>query len=135
MPDYVVSKTMEALNHRQVCLSGSRILVLGVAYKPDIDDMRESPALRIMEILESDGAKVDYNDPYIPKVSEQRQTKLRKESVPLSEQVLKQYDAVIIVTNHSSYDYQWIVKNSQLVVDTRGVTKGIDAGSEKIVRA
>jgi UDP-N-acetyl-D-glucosamine dehydrogenase len=135
MPYYVVNKTMEAMNRRRVCLNGSRILVLGVAYKPDIDDMRESPALRIMEILERDGAKVDYNDPYIPRVSEQRQTKLRKESVPLSEQALKGYDAVIIVTNHSSYDYQWIVKNSQLVVDTRGVTKGIHEGSEKIVRA
>jgi UDP-N-acetyl-D-glucosamine dehydrogenase len=135
MPYYVVSKTMEAMNRRGICLNGSRILVLGVAYKPDIDDMRESPALRIMEILEGEGAKVDYNDPYIPKVSEQRQTKLRKESVKLSEEALKQYDAVIVVTNHSSYDYRWIVNNSKLVVDTRGATKGIDDRDKKIISA
>jgi UDP-N-acetyl-D-glucosamine dehydrogenase len=97
--------------------------------------MRESPALRIMEILEGEGAKVDYNDPYIPKVSEQRQTKLRKESVKLSEEALKQYDAVIVVTNHSSYDYRWIVNNSKLVVDTRGATKGIDDRDKKIISA
>lgn len=135
MPDYVVNRTMDALNERRICLNGSRILVLGVAYKPNIDDMRESPAVRIMEILQEHGAVVDYNDPYIPRIADQRQTDLRKESTRLSEKTLGEYSAVIIVTDHSDYDFQWIVENSRLVIDTRNATREVEGYEDKIVRA
>ena len=111
------------------------MLVLGLAYKPDIDDVRESPSLELIELLKSAGAKVDYNDPYLPKTHKMREYDLKMKSVPLTAAKVKSYDCVLISTNHSDYDYQWIVKNSKLVVDTRNATANVKSGRGKIVKA
>jgi UDP-N-acetyl-D-glucosamine dehydrogenase len=123
MPYYVIEKTAEALNRHRKCLNGSRVLVLGLAYKRDIDDLRESPSLTIIELLRKAGAEVSYNDPFFPTVGRGRHYELNMSCVPLES--LGQYDAVLIVTDHSSYDYPRIVAESQIVVDTRNATKGI----------
>ncbi len=125
MPYYVIDKTALALNARKKCLNGSRILVLGLAYKRDIDDLRESPSLTVIELLRKAGVEVSYNDPFFPTVGHGRHYDLNMTSTPLAD--LAQYDAVLIVTDHTSYDYQRIVSESQLVVDTRNATKGITA--------
>jgi UDP-N-acetyl-D-glucosamine dehydrogenase len=130
MPYHVVASTAAALNRQRTSLNGSRLLVLGVAYKKDIDDLRESPALTIIELLEKQGARVSYNDPYFQFVGRGRKYDLEMANAPLDN--LEQYDAVIIVTDHSSYDYRWIVDHTRLVIDTRNATKGIQ--SSKIVR-
>ena len=110
-------------------MNGSKVLILGVAYKKDIDDLRESPALTIIELLQKEGAEVSYNDPFFEYVGQGRKYKLEMSNTPLED--LGRFDAVVIVTDHSNYDYEWIVENSQLVVDTRNATKGIK--SAKIV--
>jgi UDP-N-acetyl-D-glucosamine dehydrogenase len=111
-------------------LKDSKVLVLGLAYKRDIDDLRESPSLTIIELLRKGGAVVAYNDPYFPTVGRGRKYDLNMICVPLDH--LEQYDAVVIVTDHSNYNYVQIVEQAQLVIDTRNVTHGID--SPKIVR-
>ncbi|MHC4745622.1 MAG: nucleotide sugar dehydrogenase, partial [Planctomycetota bacterium] len=135
MPRYVVARTMEALNERKKSLKGSKILVLGLAYKKDIDDLRESPSIELIELLRGKGAKVDYNDPYIPKTHEQRRHNLGMKSKRLSAKMLASYDVVLISTDHSCYDYEWIVKNASLVIDTRNATADVGKGREKIVKA
>jgi len=135
MPHYVVQRTMEALNERKKSLKGSRALVLGLAYKKDIDDVRESPSLELIELLHEKGAKVDYNDPYIPQTHKMRRHDLGMKSKTLTAAMLKSYDVVVIATDHSCYDYQWIVKNAKLVVDTRNATAKVKAGRGKIVKA
>ncbi|HEU5415521.1 MAG TPA: nucleotide sugar dehydrogenase [Candidatus Angelobacter sp.] len=130
MPYHVVAATMEALNRQRKSLNGSKVLVLGVAYKKDIDDLRESPALTIIELLQKEGAQVSYNDPFFEYVGHGRKYKLEMQNTPLEE--LPQFDVAVIVTDHSSYDYRWIVNNSPLVIDTRNATRGIV--SDKIVR-
>ncbi len=135
MPDYVIHRLMEALNERGKAVKGSKILVLGLAYKPDVDDMRESPSVTLIEKLRDLGAEVSYNDPHIPRTPRQREHDLRMESVPLTEEVLADQDAVLIATNHSAYDYPWIVAHSRLVIDTRNATAGVTEGREKIVKA
>ena len=130
MPYFVIDQTTAALNKLRKPLNGSKILVLGLAYKRDIDDLRESPSLTIIELLREKGANVAYNDPYFPKVGHGRHYDLNMTNTPLEN--LGQYDAVMIVTDHSDYDYRAIVEQSQLVVDTRNATKNID--SAKIVR-
>lgn len=130
MPYHVVASTAAALNRQRTSLNGSKVLVLGVAYKKDIDDLRESPALTIIELLQKEGARVSYNDPYFDYVGRGRKYNLELANTPLVD--LEQYDVVIIVTDHSSYDYQWIVAHSNLLIDTRNATKGIQ--SDKIVR-
>ena len=135
MPHYVVQKVMAALNGKKKSLNGSKVLVLGLAYKPDIDDVRESPSLELIELLKEGGAKVDYNDPYLPRTHKMREYDLKMKSVPLTAAKLKGYDCVLISTNHSDYDYQWIVKNAKLVVDTRNATACVKSGRSKIVKA
>lgn len=135
MPNYVIHRTMEALNDRKKSLKGSKVLVLGLAYKPDIDDVRESPSLEIIELLKEKGAVVDYNDPYIPQTHKMRDYHLKMKSKTLSAAMLKKYDVVLISTNHSDYDYKWIVQNSQLVVDTRNATVDVKTGRKKICKA
>jgi UDP-N-acetyl-D-glucosamine dehydrogenase len=130
MPYHVVSSVVAALNTHRKPLNGSKVLVLGVAYKKDIDDLRESPALTIIELLQKEGAVVSFNDPYFSFVGKGRQYDLQMRCTPLDN--LGQYDCVLIVTDHSDYDYQRIVDQSQLVVDTRNATKGIN--SPKVVR-
>ena len=123
MPYFVIDQIASALNERSKALKGSKILVLGLAYKKDVDDLRESPSLAIIELLRNKGALVFYNDPYFPTCGCGRHYDLNMTSTPLES--LSQYDAVVIVTDHSSYDYEAIVAESQLVVDTRNATKGI----------
>jgi UDP-N-acetyl-D-glucosamine dehydrogenase len=129
MPYHVIESVVKALNQHKKALNGAKVLVLGVAYKRDIDDLRESPALTIIELLQKDGAQVSYNDPYFPTVGKGRKYDLQMKCAPLEN--LGQYDCALIVTDHSDYDYARIVKESQLVVDTRNATKGIK--SPKIV--
>lgn len=131
MPYYVLGKVGEVLNRVERSIKGSRILVLGVAYKRDIGDIRESPALDVLKLLISKGAKVNYNDPYVPKLALNGHTVSSQE---LKEDLLRKADCVVIVTDHSSYDYNWIVKNSQLVVDTRNATRGVEEGKEKTTK-
>lgn len=125
MPYYVVEATAHALNEQAKPLKGAKVLVLGVAYKKDIDDLRESPSLTIIELLQDRGAKVFYNDPYFATVGHGRHYNLNMSCTPLDD--LGQYDCVMIITDHSDYDYQRIVRESKLVVDTRNATKGITA--------
>jgi UDP-N-acetyl-D-glucosamine dehydrogenase len=135
MPHYVVGRTLEALNDRGRCLKGSKVLVLGMAYKKDIDDIRESPSIELIELFKEKGAKVDYNDPYIPRTHKQREHNLQMKSVPLSDRMLRSYDVVVIATDHSDYDYRRIAKSAQLLVDTRNATAGIRQGLGRIVKA
>jgi UDP-N-acetyl-D-glucosamine dehydrogenase len=135
MPDYVVHRLMFALNERGKALKGARVLVLGLAYKPDVDDMRESPSIALIEKLKGLGAEVCYNDPYIPKSPRQREHDLQMASQDLTEAFIADQDAVLISTNHSDYDYAWIVANSRLVIDTRNATVNVSEGREKIVKA
>ena len=135
MPHLVVQNVMKALSDRKKALNGAKVLVLGLAYKKDIDDLRESPSIELIEILRDHGAKVDYNDPYIPKTHKQREHDLRMKSKPLSAKMLAGYDVVLISTDHSNYDYKWIVANSKLVVDTRNATEHVKQGRSKIVKA
>ena len=130
MPYFVIEQTTDALNSHSKSLKGSKVLVLGLAYKRDIDDLRESPSLTIIELLRAKGAIVSYNDPFFPTVGHGRHYALNMTNTPLDN--LGQYDAVVIVTDHTSYDYKAIVEQSQLVVDTRNATKGIE--SPKIAR-
>ncbi len=135
MPHFVVSKTMDALNDHKKSLKGSKVLILGLAYKKDIDDLRESPSIELIELFKEKGAKVDYNDPYFPKTHKQREHDLKMQSKKLTAATLKSYDAVVIATDHSDYDYGWIVKNAKLVVDTRNATSVVKSGKNKIVKA
>mgnify|MGYP000418685430 CR=1 FL=1 len=135
MPHYVMHKVMDALNSKKKSLNGSKILVLGLAYKPDIDDVRESPSLELIELLKKGGAKVDYNDPYLPQTHKMREYNLKMKSVPLTAASVKRYDCVLISTNHSEYDYKWLVKNAQLVVDTRNATADVKTSRSKIIKA
>jgi len=134
MPYYVVEKIIGALNAKKKTLPSSKILVLGLAYKKDIDDTRESPSLKIIELLSERGASVDFNDPYIPKTKKMRKYDLRKNSVPLTEKNLKKYDCVVIATDHSCYNFELILKYSALVVDTRNAMKGLK-NNGKLVKA
>src|SRR5260370_20129591 len=130
MPYHIVDFRAEALNVRSKALKGSKVLILGVSYKKDIDDLRESPAITIIEGLQKHGALVSYNDPYFPKIGKGRKYNLQMQRVPL--EALGQYDCVVIITDHSDYDYQRIVDEAQLVIDTRNATAGIY--SPRIVR-
>ncbi|HKF49213.1 MAG TPA: nucleotide sugar dehydrogenase [Terracidiphilus sp.] len=130
MPYFVVDQTAAALNEHRKAMKGSKVLVLGLSYKRDIDDLRESPSLTIIELLRDKGVEVFYNDPYFPHVGRGRHYELNMTNTPLDN--LGQFDTVLIVTDHSTYDYADIVERSQLVVDTRNATKGIR--SPKIVR-
>jgi UDP-N-acetyl-D-glucosamine dehydrogenase len=134
MPEHVVAAVGEALNRRRRCLQDARVLVLGIAYKKDIDDLRESPSLRIIELLQARGARVDYHDPYFPRLHKMRHYDLGLKSVELTPQAVAGYDAVVIATDHSSYDYAAIVAAAQLVVDTRNATGKVREHREKIVR-
>jgi UDP-N-acetyl-D-glucosamine dehydrogenase len=136
MPAFVVEKVAMALNQRERSVKGSRVLLLGMAYKPDIDDYRETPALKVMEKLVEMGAEVDYNDPYVSRIPEgTRQTSFSPRSVDLSETALEGYDCVVVITDHSCYDYQWIVEHSRVVVDTRNACSGVDDPEGKVVKA
>ncbi|MBI5644290.1 MAG: nucleotide sugar dehydrogenase [Deltaproteobacteria bacterium] len=132
MPYYVVQKVMEALNSQGKSILNSHILLLGVAYKKNVDDMRESPSLELIRILREKGAVVSYNDPHVPiAISHRKSFKMKSTSLDYGK--MKKYDCVLIATDHSAYDYKLIVDNSRLVVDTRNATAGIK--SDKVVKA
>ncbi|MBV9122297.1 MAG: nucleotide sugar dehydrogenase, partial [Planctomycetes bacterium] len=126
MPAYVVSKVADALNDRGKPVKGSRIILLGMAYKKDVDDPRESPGFELMELLLHKGAVVQYNDPLIPRLPPMRHyPQLRMESQSLTPELLQSQDGVLIVTDHSAYDWPWVVEHSPLVIDTRNATRGV----------
>ncbi|NIS74461.1 MAG: nucleotide sugar dehydrogenase [Deltaproteobacteria bacterium] len=135
MPFFVVNKTARALNSRGKSLRGAKILLLGMAYKPDVDDLRESPTLHIMRLLEEEGTSVDYNDPHIPRLYQMRKFSYDKTSVPLTAANLKKYDAVIISTAHSAYDYEKIKRHAKLIIDTRNATGVTGTVAGKIWKA
>ncbi len=135
MPYYVVSKLMDGLNRHKKSLNGAKILILGLAYKKDIDDLRESPSLKLMDLITERGGIVDYHDPYIPELRPTRHYNFNMDSVPLTAKILKKYDAVLISTDHSKFDFDFIVENSQLVIDTRNATRDVKKGREKIIKA
>jgi len=134
MPYHVVDSIADALDQRKKSLKASKLLILGVAYKKDVDDLRESPTLKIMEILMKRGVEFDYNDPYFPQLHKMRHYDYSNmKSVPLNADTLAKYDAVLIATDHSSYDYAAIVDGAKLVVDTRNATRRVIRQREKIV--
>ncbi len=135
MPEYVVEKTVRAVNNAGRSIKGAKVLVLGLAYKKDVDDLRESPSIVLIETLRKRGAKVDYNDPFIPRTHRQREHDLRMTSKRIDAKTLKAYDCVLISTDHSCYDYDFIVKHSNLVVDSRNACANVKVGRNKIVKA
>jgi len=137
MPFYVVNRVMEVLNEHKKSLNGAKVLILGASYKKDIDDMRESPTLKLIEILQEKGAEVDYNDPYVPKLPPTRKYKYDMRSVELTKENLSGYDMVLLSTDHTYYkeNSEFIIKNSKLIVDTRNTFPSIDFPNKKIYKA
>ena len=135
MPRYVIQRTMLALNEHGKSIKGSKILVLGLAYKPDIDDVRESPSFELIEQLIDLGASVDYNDPHVPATHKMRKYDLQMNSADLSQQMLAEYDAVVIATNHSAYDWPMIAEHAKLIIDTRGALRHLQGKHDHIVNA
>ena len=135
MPHYVVQKLIDALNEEGKAIKGAKILILGVAYKRDLDDDRESPAYAVMDHLTKRGAKVFYNDPYVPYPKRSRKYNFGFKSQALKEKLLEEMDAVVIVTDHSSYDYPWILKHSKLIMDTRNAIKNPLKDNKKVIKA
>lgn len=134
MPYYVIEKAAEVLNRNQKSLNGSKVLILGAAYKKDIDDMRESPSLKLIEILREKGSVVHYNDPYVPKLFKTRKYDYEMESVGLTKDNLQTYDLVLVSTDHSNYDYNFILENSKLILDTRNAFGKAGLKSDKIYK-
>jgi UDP-N-acetyl-D-glucosamine dehydrogenase len=136
MPEFVVTKIADALNEKCKSVKGSKVTLLGMAYKKDVDDARESPSFELMELLVHKGAEVSYNDPYIPRLTpNRRDPNLNMTSQPLTPEYLRGQDAVVIVTDHSSYDWQAIVDQATLVVDTRNATKNVTRNRDRVIRA
>ncbi len=132
MPEYVVTKLMHGLNDNGKALKNSKILVLGIAYKKNVDDMRESPSVEIMELLEEKGAKVAYSDPHVPVFPKMREHHFDLSSEPLTAENLATFDAVVLATDHDNFDYDFILEHAQLVVDTRGKYRGENT---KVIKA
>jgi UDP-N-acetyl-D-glucosamine dehydrogenase len=135
MPEYVVQRTILALNDRSKAVKGAKILILGLAYKPDVDDVRESPSFELIEKLEHLGAEVDYHDPHVPATHKMRHHDLQMKSIELSPQALKGYDCVLIATHHAAYDWQQIADNAAVIVDTRNATRNVKGNRGHIVQA
>lgn len=135
MPYYVVQRTMEALNRQRKSMDGAKILLLGIAYKKDVDDQRESPSFKLIELFTEMGAIIQYNDPHIPKLNPTRKYSYTYESVPLTKKVLSSCDSVVLATDHSAYDYDFIRHHAPLIIDTRGVYHKLTRGNEKIFAA
>tara|TARA_B100000029_G_scaffold496103_1_gene561968 strand:- start:1322 stop:2680 length:1359 start_codon:yes stop_codon:yes gene_type:complete len=131
MPEYVVGKIVDILNDSGQSVKGSKILVLGIAYKPDVSDYRESPALDIIDILDKKGAFVSYHDPYIPTLKYEH---LNMESIDINEPNFESFDCIVIATNHSSYDWDWIIKCSQCILDTRNATAHTKLNKSNVVK-
>lgn len=137
MPSYVISKVSDALNEAGKPVRGSKILILGMAYKKNVDDPRESPGFELLDLLRRKGAIVSYNDPHIPSLPQMRHWPHLEpmQSVSLTEDTLSSQDCVLIATDHTAYDYSWIVSQSRMIIDTRNATKNVTTCREKIVKA
>jgi len=137
MPAYVMDRVMHALNERERSLKGSRVLMIGMAYKKNVGDPRESPALTLLRLLSEKGAKVDYHDPYVPSIPKTRDFPEYAgiESIDLDHRTLPDYHCVLIVTNHDCIDYEALVKHATLIVDTRNATRGIEGAENNVVQA
>ena len=135
MPEYVVRRTALAMNDRGKAVKNAKILVLGLAYKPDVDDVRESPSIELIEKLEALGANVDYHDPHVPQTHKMRHHDLQMKSIELTPQKIATYDCVLIATHHQAYDWQMIADNAKLIVDTRNATRNVKGKQDHIVRA
>jgi UDP-N-acetyl-D-glucosamine dehydrogenase len=132
MPHWVIAKTMDALNDREKSLKGSKVLILGIAYKKDVDDMRESPSVKLMELLEAKGAIVEYTDPHVPVFPKMREHYFDLESVNLTPENIAKYDVLLLATNHTKFDYAMFKENAQLIIDTRGVYSDV---AKNIIKA
>ena len=126
MPAYVVNKVIEGLNNFSKALKGSKLLVLGISYKKNVDDMRESPSVEIMQLLKDKGAKVDYSDKYFKEFPSMRKFNFCLKSVQITAEVLNNYDAIILATDHDYFDYDLIKNNSKIIIDTRGRYKPLN---------
>ena len=135
MPAYVIERLADALNERGQTLNGAHIFVLGVAYKRDLDDDRESPAYKLMELLVRKRAQFTYHDPFVPTLQASRRYDFQRSSAPLTPETLAAADAVLIATDHSVIDYELVVRHSRLVVDTRNATRNVREGRDRIVLA
>ena len=135
MPFYVVQRMMEALNRHRKSINGSKLLVLGASYKKDVDDPRESPALKVISLLKERGAIVSYHDPFVAKLEREHGIDFEMSSTPLSMSSLGEYDGVLILTDHSTIDYSAVVQHARLVLDTRNATRKVTRHREKIVKA
>ncbi|MDA1189718.1 MAG: nucleotide sugar dehydrogenase [Chloroflexi bacterium] len=131
MPRYVVSRVARMLNTARKAVNGSKVLVLGVAYKADVGDIRESPSLDVITLLKEQGADVQYNDPHVPMFQTEA---LEMQSVELSESLLKEVDCVVITTAHRAYDWAWVIEHSQLILDTRNVAAGVSGASDRVFK-
>jgi len=125
MPYWVILKTMEAMNEQGKALKNSRVLLIGLAYKKDVDDLRESPAFKVWELMEKKGARVDYYDPYIPKSPKTRKYDYTRDSIKFTAEKIREYDVAVILADHSVIDYEFLCENSKLVIDTRNATKKV----------
>lgn len=132
MPEYVVGKVTKALNDRFKSLKGSRLLVLGIAYKKNVDDMRESPAVEVMELLRAAGAEVAYSDPHVPVFPKMREHHFDLASIALTPQAVASYDAVVLTTDHAKFDYEMVRTHAQVIIDSRGVYR---TAADNIVKA
>jgi UDP-N-acetyl-D-glucosamine dehydrogenase len=135
MPEYVVHRVAGALNDQGKPMRESKILVIGLAYKPNVDDVRESPAAEIIELLQHRGCAVQYHDPHVPKVPKMREYRLDLESQALKSTTVRGYDCILIVTDHDAVDYELIGKHAQLVVDTRNAMARVEAPKAVVVKA
>ncbi|MBL76624.1 MAG: UDP-N-acetyl-D-glucosamine dehydrogenase [Chloroflexi bacterium] len=131
MPDYVVGKVMDILNKQSKSLNGSKVLILGIAYKPNVSDFRESPSLDIIDILRNKGALVSYHDPYIPKLQYEH---FDMSSIDINESIMQSFDCVIIATNHDDYDWPWVIQNSHALLDTRNATANTKGSKSHVVK-
>ncbi|MFC1489730.1 nucleotide sugar dehydrogenase [Candidatus Latescibacterota bacterium] len=137
MPEYVIRNLMNALNDHGKALKNSEVLVIGIAYKPDVDDMRESPSLKLLDLLDEKGANISFFDPYIPIIPESRKYKkfAGMKSIELTADTIKEFDAVVISTNHSSVDYNELAEHARLIMDTRNATKGVSGDKKNIYKS
>jgi len=135
MPYYVIQRVMEALNSREKSINGSRILLLGMAYKKDIDDPRESPSFKLLELLQEKGAEVLYNDPHIPVLPPMRKYSFNLKSTDITAETLASMDCILLATDHSAYDYRFILEHADLIVDTRNAFNGLNGAADKVVQA
>ena len=135
MPYYVIQRVMEALNRRKKSINGSKVFLLGLAYKKDVDDPRESPSFKLIELLQEKGAEVIFNDPHIPTIPTVRKYSFNMDSTELTPETLAAVDCVLLATDHSAYDYQFILAHADLIIDTRNAFNGLKGAAEKVVQA